>query len=584
MASLRLAVKSLRTMVAHQYYFIVCLHDAQLQPGKSRAQAQNLDAKLSGTSDVSELTTNPEFKNKTFYFSINSSESVTPERYLKESSITCQLFATDVSSTPSTSYGADGSERGPKGKDVKPYTDQLIQSSTHVLTSEEVAALLGKSKVDISFKFDDVAVMHADLTCIPTDTILNNDTCRLFLEDLYDHQRVLSNVQEQSRHNGEDSDRMKAQCSGLTYQNRLLQDEVAEMRQILDDERRAAKAAPQLEGWQEMSLEELYKRAEQSISLYRKEQTRNTELMHQLKRMHGRSIEHENSMRRFHELQEAHALQSKQIGQFEKENARVEQYKSTCKTQEKIISRLERMLQANLGFKEKLAKTEEKLREKVEECERIKDEAKHNELEVARAEVMTLHGSKTENETKLVEAQKMQLAMTMRAEKAEVRAMAARNELIEASKRFAHEISTLKARLAEKDAQLLGGFGPLANNFSTTTNASRFVPTPASSQPNVQGLHSLDLGSESHRTSPANRSALSPSPQGFDISEALGKEESIQSQISKNESGKAGIEAGKLSPAATSEEPSGSPKQSERRNSPSPTTTLDPAAAEQTVI
>merc|ERR1712224_1013443 len=105
----------------------------------------------------------------------------------------------------------------------------------------------------------------------------------------------------------------------------------------------------------------------------------------------------------------------------------------------------------------------------------------------------------------------------MRAEKAEVRAMAARNELIEASKRFAHEISTLKARLAEKDAQLLGGFGPLANNFSTTTNASRFVPTPASSQPNVQGLHSLDLGSESHRTSLANRSALSPSPQGFDI-------------------------------------------------------------------
>ena len=320
--------------------------------------------------------------------------------------------------------------------------------------------------------------MHADLTCIPAQTILENDTCRTFLDDLYEHQTALSSLQEESRHNSEESDRLKAQCSGLTYQNRLLQEEVAEMRQILDDERKAAKAAPQLSGWEQMSSEELYKRAEQSISLYRKEQTRNTELMHQMKRMHAKTIEHENDMRRFHELQEAHALQSKQLGDFEKENGRVSQYKSAVKTQEKIIGRLERVLQHHLGVKEKLAKTEKALQEKIEESEKIKEEARHNELEVARAEVMTLHGSKSESESKLVQAEKMQLAMTMRAEKAEVRAMAARNELIEATKRFAHEISTLKARLAEKDAQLLGGisrFGPLANNFSTTTNAARAV-------------------------------------------------------------------------------------------------------------
>ena len=84
-----------------------------------------------------------------------------------------------------------------------------------------------------------------------------------------------------------------------------------------------------------MSSEELYKRAEQSISLYRKEQTRNTELMHQMKRMHAKTIEHENDMRRFHELQEAHALQSKQLGDFEKENGRVSQYKSTVKSRKR---------------------------------------------------------------------------------------------------------------------------------------------------------------------------------------------------------------------------------------------------------
>ena len=551
MASLRLAVKSVRTMVAHQYYFIICLHDTQLNPNKVFGKGA-VDAKLKATSDVSELTTNPEFKNKTFFFSIDSGSGVTAERYSNDSSLTCQLFATDVTSpAASTSYGV--SKKQAQSKEGKTYTDELIQSCTHNLTGDEVSQLLKegtKDGVEISFKFDDVAVMHADLTCIPAQTILENDTCRTFLDDLYEHQTALSSLQEESRHNSEESDRLKAQCSGLTYQNRLLQEEVAEMRQILDDERKAAKAAPQLSGWEQMSSEELYKRAEQSISLYRKEQTRNTELMHQMKRMHAKTIEHENDMRRFHELQEAHALQSKQLGDFEKENGRVSQYKSAVKTQEKIIGRLERVLQHHLGVKEKLAKTEKALQEKIEESEKIKEEARHNELEVARAEVMTLHGSKSESESKLVQAEKMQLAMTMRAEKAEVRAMAARNELIEATKRFAHEISTLKARLAEKDAQLLGGisrFGPLANNFSTTTNAARAV----SKFRRGSAASGSDLGE-------SQRGGLEKTPSS-DIAEALGKEGSVESQIAEG----------------------ASKAERERGGASSPNTTLEPAARAQ---
>ena len=551
MASLRLAVKSVRTMVAHQYYFIICLHDTQLNPNKVFGKGA-VDAKLKATSDVSELTTNPEFKNKTFFFSIDSGSGVTAERYSNDSSLTCQLFATDVTSpAASTSYGV--SKKQAQSKEGKTYTDELIQSCTHNLTGDEVSQLLKegtKDGVEISFKFDDVAVMHADLTCIPAQTILENDTCRTFLDDLYEHQTALSSLQEESRHNSEESDRLKAQCSGLTYQNRLLQEEVAEMRQILDDERKAAKAAPQLSGWEQMSSEELYKRAEQSISLYRKEQTRNTELMHQMKRMHAKTIEHENDMRRFHELQEAHALQSKQLGDFEKENGRVSQYKSAVKTQEKIIGRLERVLQHHLGVKEKLAKTEKALQEKIEESEKIKEEARHNELEVARAEVMTLHGSKSESESKLVQAEKMQLAMTMRAEKAEVRAMAARNELIEATKRFAHEISTLKARLAEKDAQLLGRisrFGPLANNFSTTTNAARAV----SKFRRGSAASGSDLGE-------SQRGGLEKTPSS-DIAEALGKEGSVESQIAEG----------------------ASKAERERGGASSPNTTLEPAARAQ---
>ncbi|WZN60985.1 hypothetical protein HKI87_03g25190 [Chloropicon roscoffensis] len=557
MATLRLAVTSVRTMVAHQYYFILCLHDAQLDPGRADTRGSGLDPKLSGTSDVSELTTNPEFKNRTFYFSVSGGEGVTSERYLKESSLTCQLYATDAAPPggASTSYGGPEHRAMAKKEKGPLYTDQLIESSTHRLTEDEVARLSsgGGDPVPVSFKFGEVAVMHVDATLVSSEEALATKTTQRFLGDLFDSQRALSQLQLQSRHNSEESDRLRAQCSGLTYQNRLLQDEVEEMRGILDQERKAAKAAPSLEGWEEMPPQELRQRAEQSIALFRKEQTRNAELVHQMKRMHSKAVEHENDMRRYHELQDAHAAQSKQIADFERENARVDQYKSTCKTQEKIIAKMEKVLQANLGYKDKMQRAEAELARVREESERIKEQARHNELEAARAEVMTLEGSKEEQHVKLVESEKTKLAMTMRAEKAEVRAMAARNELIEATKRFAHEISTLKARLAEKDAQLLGGFnakfGPLSNNFSTTTNASRSLSR--------QGATMMAASATPAAASPAPTDERSPD--GSTITDALGKEGSVRSQIA----------------------PEGPEDKAPERNSPSPTTTLEPENAEE---
>ena len=51
----------------------------------------------------------------------------------------------------------------------------------------------------------------------------------------------------------------------------------------------------------------------------------------------------------------------------------------------------------------------------------------------------------------------------MKSERAEARAVAADNELVEASKRFAKEISHLKAGIAEKDAHFMGGCGSAAS-------------------------------------------------------------------------------------------------------------------------
>ena len=368
-AALRLEVRSVRTMVAHQYYFVITLHDAALDPARVSVKRAS-ESRWSGASDLSALTSDPEFKHKTFYFRLGAGADAgsggdggaaasSVEQFLRDSSITCQLFASDASTEVKRA-------KDPTGKDVgvPAFVDELVGASTERLTNDQVAKLLGSggkaaagddagaadagAPLDLAFKCADVAVVHARVTCVSNAAVLSGGesaaTCKVLLNDVISQQRALSVIQEEARTLGEDSDRYKTQCSGLTYQNRLLQDEVGEMRKILDEERRAAKAAPQLQDWEDMSKSDVVKRAEQALNLHRKEQTRNAELMHQMKRMHAKAIELEDHMRSFRELQDAHAAQSKQLGQMEEENTRVGQLKATVATQEKIISKLERVL------------------------------------------------------------------------------------------------------------------------------------------------------------------------------------------------------------------------------------------------
>ena len=53
--------------------------------------------------------------------------------------------------------------------------------------------------------------------------------------------------------------------------------------------------------------------------------------------------------------------------------------------------------------------------------------------------------------------------MLLRCERAERRAAAVEEEMTEMARQSAREIAGLKVKLAEKDAQLMGGFGPSSN-------------------------------------------------------------------------------------------------------------------------
>lgn len=113
--------------VAHEYYFVLYVHDSQLKPTKDSFGKKQLDSKLTGTSDVSPFTSTPEFKSKTFYFSLNPAGEVSEELYLKESCITCQLFAAH-----SSPRSEDNNDKGisQKEADSQPATDELLGTST----------------------------------------------------------------------------------------------------------------------------------------------------------------------------------------------------------------------------------------------------------------------------------------------------------------------------------------------------------------------------------------------------------------------------------------------------------------------
>ena len=102
------------------------------------------------------------------------------------------------------------------------------------------------------------------------------------------------------------------------------------------------------------------------------------------------------------------------------------------------------------------------------------------EIRELKAEVSAGEKARDVQTTSQKELEQKMVAATIRAEKADTKAIIARNEMIEMAKRHAQEVAGLKARIAEKDAQLMGGFGSLANLSlgEMPAPAGRKLPAP----------------------------------------------------------------------------------------------------------
>lgn len=91
-------------------------------------------------------------------------------------------------------------------------------------------------------------------------------------------------------------------------------------------------------------------------------------------------------------------------------------------------------------------------REELKAALRARHDAGHDDLRAQLASVLEDRGR--------LESEK--LTASMRAAQAEVRAQALNHELFELTRRYARELAALKTKLAEKEAALQGGFGPMA--------------------------------------------------------------------------------------------------------------------------
>ena len=219
-----------------------------------------------------------------------------------------------------------------------------------------------------------------------------------------------------------------------------------------------------------MNPEELRVRLVKISQSYKEERNRNEEFEKAIKAAHRDMVEVRKTQKRFEELEKTHSEKGKKLLDMQQELRKVNLYRDTIKKQEKVIVRLEQLLEntmkdteqasrqavdlekiksENLELQQRLkqkvyGKREneeiERYREEVRKLERIKQDLQE-ELKFKRP--VSSHGQNLDNQNFDLEVQ---------LKKAEARVESLQSELNKNAKRYSEEISQLQTVLQEKQA------------------------------------------------------------------------------------------------------------------------------------
>lgn len=291
--------------------------------------------------------------------------------------------------------------------------------------------------------------------------------------------------------------RAGAEIVNLRRQVQMLKSENANLKAQLEDEEKLAEEVrkrPPPEGFDQLSSSELALKLQRALDKYRDEKTKGAELERRLGEALREASRARGLERTFEELETAHLEQNKELQRLQEDNRKIDGYKQAARAQEKVIAKLEKILEGSLQEVQKAQRVQvdmerlktEKLRLQ-EKCSQLiakrkgvaEGEEGTNELrrqvaeknrEVARLEavVQELRRGRTpealpsptspelqQEQKRLQELEDSRLEWEQRCMAAEHRIQTLQQQLKEASRRYGGEISSLKVEIAKRDARVL---------------------------------------------------------------------------------------------------------------------------------
>jgi hypothetical protein len=217
-----------------------------------------------------------------------------------------------------------------------------------------------------------------------------------------------------------------------------------------------------------MNPEELRVKLVKISQAYKEERNRNEEFEKAIKAAHRDMVEVRKTQKKFEELEKVHGEDNKKLLVMQNELRKVNLYRDTIKKQEKVIVKLEHLLENTMKDTEKASKQalelekiksenlelQDKLKQKVygkrenEEIERYREEVRKLERIKKEIQEELKYKRPTSSHGQNLDHQNFDLEIQLK--KAEARVESLQSELNKNAKRYSEEISQLQSVLNEK--------------------------------------------------------------------------------------------------------------------------------------
>ncbi|CAE7027884.1 CCDC33 [Symbiodinium sp. CCMP2592] len=287
----------------------------------------------------------------------------------------------------------------------------------------------------------------------------------------------------------------------LRRQVQLLKNENRSLRAQVEDEEKLAhevQQRPPPEGLEKLSAAELAGKLQRTLEKYREEKAKASELTRRMEEALKEVNRARGLERSLEELQQVHLEQNRELQRLQDEGRKLDTYRQTAKTQEKVISKLEKILESSLQEVQKAQKVQvdierlktenlklrercsslltrkkevgddeaqelrQRLAEKDAEITRLQKVAaslKMNNVEVGEETVLPSSSPGTaalsaEEQEQLAHLEAKRFEWEQRCAAAEQRLQVLQQQLTESSKRYGAEISSLEVEIAKKDARI----------------------------------------------------------------------------------------------------------------------------------